>query len=454
MKRLFGTDGVRGVAAKELTPELALAIGKALGALLTQERSGGKARVLIGADTRISSDLLVSAISAGLASLGCDCYLLGVVPTPAVAYAVTKSKADAGVMISASHNPYQYNGIKIFNSDGFKLPDEDEDEIERLIESGEYSSLSRASEELGRIFDRKDLVKDYIDYVRSTSRASLDGLKVAIDCARGAAVSCVKEIFSDTGADIRYLFDDPDGININRECGSTHMSELSKFVKENGFDIGIAFDGDADRCLATDENGNEVDGDFLMAILAEAMKRGGGLRKNTVVGTVMANCGFARFCEDAGINFLSTNVGDRFVLEAMESGGYSLGGEQSGHIILREYATTGDGQLTALHILAELKESGKSLSELASVMKKYPQYTVNVSASAEEKEIFLKSSAIKEIKDAAEARLRGHGRIIARPSGTEPLIRITVEDKDARLACEICSVVARESERILRPKAD
>ena len=443
MNRLFGTDGVRGIVGEELSAETALAIGMALGTVLRADRTQTRPRIIIGSDTRISSDLLTSAVASGLASMGCDCYNVGVVPTPAVAYITAHEGANAGVMISASHNPYRYNGIKIFNGDGFKLSDRLEDEIEALVSGKTLLSSCAECESLGRIFDGKHLVGDYVAYIKSTSAKPLDGLRIAIDCANGSASATAKAVFSDTGADITYLFDQPNGININKECGSTRLTSLSEYVTSRKLDCGIAFDGDADRCLAVDENGREVDGDFIMAILSLALRRRGALKRNTVVGTVMTNYGFSAFCEEQGINFLTARVGDRYVLEQMELHGYALGGEQSGHIILREYASTGDGQLTALHLLAELKESGMPLSELASCMKKYPQHTVNVEASTEQKSAFLTDAGIKAIIEDAEERLIGRGRIVARPSGTEPLVRIMIEDSDPELAESLCISVAR-----------
>ena len=450
MKRLFGTDGVRGVVGEGLTPELALSIGKALGIVLRSDTAKSRPKIIIGADTRNSSDMLASAVAAGLASVGCNCYMLGTVPTPAVAYVITESGAKAGVMISASHNPYQYNGIKIFDAEGFKLSDELEEDIETLISEGSLSSKNADHESLGHIFDGKAFVEKYVEHVKGTSSKSLDGLKVAIDCSNGSASATAKAIFSDTGADITYLFDEPNGVNINRECGSTKLSALSEYVKSHHLDVGIAFDGDADRCLAIDEYGNEVDGDFIMAILSLALKRNGALKRNTVVGTIMTNYGFASFCEENGINFLTAKVGDRYVLENIELGGYSFGGEQSGHVILREYATTGDGQLTALHLLSEIKRSGKKLSELASCMKKYPQHMVNVTVTPEQRRAFFTDDEIRAVTDEAEKKLMGHGRLVVRPSGTEPLIRIMIEDKDPVLTESLCTSVAERIGELLK----
>lgn len=449
MKRLFGTDGVRGIANEALTPELATSIGKAVGAVLHADKAKIRPKIIIGADTRISSDMLAYAVAAGLTSMGCNCYMLGTVPTPAVAHIITETGAKAGVMISASHNPYGYNGIKIFGSEGFKLSDELEEDIETLISDGSLNGAYADGDCIGRVFDGKYLVDNYIEHVKSTSTKRLDGLRIAIDCSNGSASATAKAIFSDTGADITYLFDEPNGVNINRDCGSTKLGALKEYVRSHALDAGIAFDGDADRCLAVDECGNEIDGDYIMAILALAMRRNGTLKRNTVVGTIMTNYGFSKFCENEGINFLMTKVGDRYVLENIELGGYSFGGEQSGHIIIREYATTGDGQLTALQLLSELKRSGKKLSELASCMKKYPQHMVNVEASHAQKSAFFTDDDIRAIIDDAEEKLQGHGRLVVRPSGTEPLVRIMIEDMDPTLTETLCVSVAERISEIL-----
>ncbi len=443
MRRLFGTDGVRGIANEFLSCERAMAIGRALGHVLSSNYKY-RPKVIIGMDTRLSSEMLASAISAGLCSVGSDVMTLGVVPTPAVAYLVKKYKAKAGVMISASHNPYDYNGIKIFGEDGFKLSDELEEQIESIVLDNTPPIKMAESENIGKRTDAPYALHDYITYIMHTTDIHLDGMKVAIDCSCGSASATAEELFTSIGADVRMLHNKPDGININKNCGSTHMDSLKKFVVENGMEVGIAFDGDADRCLAVDECGNEIDGDFIMAILALDMKKKGLLNKNTVVGTVMSNFGFHKFCEDNGINFIAAKVGDRYVLEMLNQEGYSFGGEQSGHVIIRRHATTGDGQLTALTLLSHLKESGKSLSELSRVMKKYPQHMVNIEATQNEKIAFFTDEDIKAIITEAEQKIGNSGRLVIRPSGTEPLIRIMVEGEDEAATKELAETTAKK----------
>ena len=443
MRRLFGTDGVRGIANEFLSCERAMAIGRALGHVLSSNQKY-RPKVIIGMDTRLSSEMLASALCAGLCSVGSDVMTLGVVPTPAVAYLVKKYKAKAGVMISASHNPYEYNGIKIFGENGFKLSDELEEQIESIVLDNTPPIKIAGNRDIGKRCDTPYALHDYITYLMHTTDIHLDGMKVAIDCSCGSASATAEELFTSLGADVRMLFDKPDGININNNCGSTHMDELKKFVVENNMEVGIAFDGDADRCLAVDENGNEVDGDFIMAILALDMKKKGLLNKNTVVGTVMTNFGFHKFCDENGINFIAAKVGDRYVLEMLNQEGYSFGGEQSGHVIIRNYATTGDGQLTALTLLSHIKESGKPLSELAKVMKKYPQHTVNISATQNEKIALFTDDEIKAIIADAEEKIGDSGRIVIRPSGTEPVIRIMVEGENEKRTRELCEVTAKK----------
>jgi phosphoglucosamine mutase len=449
MRRLFGTDGVRGIANEALDCELSMAIGRALGALLS---SGGryKPTVAVGMDTRISSRMLASALSAGITSVGGNVLMLGVIPTPAVAYLVRKYGAKAGVMISASHNSFEYNGIKIFGEDGRKLSDELEEEIESIALDGEKKPKLAAPQEIGEINEAVGCIDDYIEYLKSTADVSLRGLRIGIDTANGAASVTANRLFTSLGASVRMLCDRPDGININDRCGSTYLDPLKKFVLDEGLDAGIAFDGDADRCLAVDECGNMIDGDVIMAILALDMKARGELTKNTVVGTVMTNFGFQKFCEREEIGFIAAKVGDKYVLEIMEREGYSLGGEQSGHIIIKKHATTGDGQLTALALLSLLKKSGKPLSTLASIMKKYPQHTKNISASEKQKIAFFTDDGIKNVISDAEKKLCDRGRIVARPSGTEPKIRITVEceteGEPERLTSEIVAAIEKRLE--------
>ena len=443
MGKLFGTDGIRGVAGLELDCELALGVGRALGAVI--ERRGSAPTVIIGMDTRISSGMIAAAVSAGLSSVGCSVIDIGVCSTPAVAFLVKKQGAAAGVMISASHNPYEYNGIKIFGSDGYKLPDDTEEKIENIIFSGKKSALP---DNRGQIKKDGGAIKEYLDYLASAFPLSLSGMKIAVDCACGSASVTAERLFSSLGAECVMLADSPNGVNINKECGSTALSALKRAVLKEGCDVGIAFDGDADRCIAVDHLGRELDGDYIMAILALKLKGENALAGSALVGTLMTNLGLRKFCEENGISFAASAVGDRYVLELMNRHGYSFGGEQSGHIIFGDIATTGDGQLTALALLSHIKKSGKSLATLASVMKKYPQYTVNIAANKEQKALLGASSKIKEIIALAEKRLGNTGRILVRASGTEALIRIMAESEDASLAKEIAENTAREISEI------
>lgn len=446
MRRLFGTDGIRGVVGTELTAELAMKIGRAVGCVLT-ENQRFRAKIVIGRDTRISSEMLSSAMTAGIFSSGADVIDVGVVPTPAVAYLVIKNGAEAGVMISASHNPYEYNGIKIFGADGFKLSDELEEKIESTVFS-EETAVYAPQDRIGRSVGCKFGIRDYVTFLKSNARR-LDGMRIGIDCANGSTAYTARAVFSDLGAECIFTGDTPDGVNINDGCGSTHLSALSSLVTQNGLDVGIAFDGDGDRCLAVNERGEECDGDFIMAILAKRLKERGKLKKNTVVGTVMSNLGLIKFCESEKITYLSAKVGDRYVLELINQEGYNFGGEQSGHIIMRDLATTGDGQLTAALLLSAISESGKSLSRLMEIMKKYPQHSVNIPASKEEKIALFVDPKIKEETRKAEEAL-GDGRLIVRPSGTEPLIRVMAEGAELEKTKAVAESVAENIRRILQ----
>ena len=386
--------------------------------------------------------MLANALCAGLCSVGADVVLLGVVPTPAVAYLVGKYKASAGIMISASHNPYEFNGIKIFNEDGFKLADEIEERIESIVLDGTPKLKFADSENIGRVTYATNAIDDYVEHITSSSICSLDGMEIAIDCANGSASVSARKLFEGLGAKIHVLSDTPDGTNINNGCGSTHLEALRDYVLEHKLCAGVAFDGDADRCLCIDDLGNVIDGDFIMAICALDMKERGKLRRNTVVGTIMTNFGFTKFCEKNDIRFIATKVGDRYVLEEMLQEGYSLGGEQSGHVIFRDFATTGDGQLTAVQLLTHLKRSKMKLSELASVMTRYPQYIVNIRTTDEGKLAFYTDSDIKAILKDAEDKLAETGRIVVRPSGTEPLIRVMTEGEDNELTERIAKDTA------------
>jgi len=444
MGRLFGTDGARGIANSELTCELAMQIGRAA-AIVLSDGNRKRPRVLIGMDTRISSEMLQSAISAGLCSVGADVLQLGVLPTPAVAFLVKEYGYDAGVMISASHNPCEYNGIKIFKSDGYKLPDEVEEKIESIILDGTIVPEVKIGGAVGRIRSSDMPRFDYIEHLLETVNVDFSGIKIALDCANGSASFTAPELFTELGADFEILSAVPNGININRNCGSTHLEALQKFVAENKCDVGFAFDGDADRLLAVDEKGNIVDGDKIVAICAAYFKKQDRLKNDTAVVTVMSNMGFHDYCKKYGIKTESTAVGDRYVLERMLEGGYSIGGEQSGHVIFLDFASTGDGQLTAIQLLQIIKLSGKKLSELASEIEIYPQVTKNVRVSKIGKVRYAKDEEIKKAISSAENELGDSGRVLVRVSGTEPLVRVMVEGKDEKmiekLADEIATVV-------------
>lgn len=429
MGRLFGTDGVRGVANEKLTCELAMSLGRAAAGVLS-DNARRRPIFAIGMDPRISSEMLACAMAAGLCSVGADVYQLGVVPTPAVPFLVGKYKADAGVMISASHNSAEFNGIKLFSGDGYKLPDELEEQIETIVLDGVSASQLSECRDIGRVTVKSNAVKDYVDHLKSTIPVSLAGMSVAVDCANGAASVTARRLFTELGADCHILCDRPDGLNINQECGSTHLETLREYVLAHGLDIGVAFDGDADRCLCVDGNGNSVDGDFIMAICALDMLKRGKLEKNTVVGTIMANMGFGRFCEENGIRMITTKVGDRYVLEEMLLEEYSFGGEQSGHIIFRDFATTGDGQLTAIQLLSLLKRENLTLEQAAKVMTRYPQVMINVGVSHEGKLKFYMDPEVKAAIEAAKGELGRDGRLVVRASGTEPLIRVMAESLD------------------------
>ncbi len=441
MGRLFGTDGVRGVANTELTCERAMEIGRAAATVLA-EGCRHRPTFIIGGDTRASSDMLAAALIAGLCSVGADVIQLGVVPTPAVAYLVGKYKADAGVMISASHNPAEFNGIKIFSGNGLKLPDMLEERIEELVLDKLRPMATPIGGEVGKLSYAQTATEDYIRHVKSTAYTCLEGLHIAIDCANGSASATAPTLFRELGADVHILHASPDGVNINRGCGSTHIEALAEYVVANHLDCGVAFDGDADRCLCVDENGELVDGDRIMAICALDLKKRGKLNGNTVVGTIMTNFGFGKFCEANDLRFIATKVGDRYVLEEMLQEDYSLGGEQSGHIIFRDYATTGDGQLTAVQLLTLMKAESKKLSELGSVMTRYPQVMINLTISADGKVAFYSDTEVARTMEEAKETLGKTGRIVVRPSGTEPMIRVMAEGMDQDLINQVAKKVA------------
>lgn len=427
MGRLFGTDGVRGIANKDLTAQLAFRLAQA-GAMVLGDGID-KPRLVIGADTRISADMLESAMVAGLCSVGCSAVWVGVVPTPAVAYLTRRLEADGGIMISASHNPVEYNGIKFFNREGYKLEDDIEDDIEKLVIQKrviEYPGV----EKLGRRINEVKGTRYYIDYLKGTVSRSFEGTRVAVDCANGASYMAAPAILKELGADVRVINNKPDGLNINVNCGSTHPEELADYVKEIGADIGLAFDGDADRLIAVDNKGAVLDGDHIMAICAKRMKEEGKLAKDTVVATVMSNLGFHRAMEKIDCRVEQTSVGDRYVLQRMKEIGYSLGGEQSGHIIFLDHNTTGDGILSALHLLESLKYFDKSLSDMRGIMEKFPQVLVNAKVGGTDKDAYRRDAIICSEIERIESELKGCGRVLIRPSGTEPLVRIMLEGKN------------------------
>jgi phosphoglucosamine mutase len=444
MPRLFGTDGVRGIANSGLTVEMALGLAQAAAVVLGKGRtadgrraSGRRPIAVIARDPRISGEFLNAAVSAGLASSGVDVYDAGVVPTPALAFLVADFRADLGVMISASHNPAPDNGIKFFATGGTKLPDEVEDRIEGAL--GE-PKIAPTGGDVGRIRRFADAEDRYIVHLLSTLPNRLDGVHVVLDCAHGAAAGVSPQVFTDAGATVTIIGADPDGLNINDGVGSTHLDNLADAVLRHGADLGIAHDGDADRCLAVDAQGNVVDGDQIMAILAHAMNERGALKDNTLVATVMSNLGLKRAMADNGIRMLETAVGDRYVLEALNEHGLSLGGEQSGHVIMTEFATTGDGILTGLHLVAEVARTGKTLAELASVMTVYPQILINVRGV--DHHGLKNNEPIAAAVAAAEAGLGDSGRVLLRPSGTEPMVRVMVEAEDQATADRVARGLA------------
>ena len=437
MGKLFGTDGIRGIVGDNLTAELAYRVGQAVTIVLWEE-NGRPPLITIGMDTRISSDMLESAMIAGISSVGGSVMPLGTVPTPAVAYLTTQVQADAGVVISASHNPFQHNGIKVFNGMGYKLSDELENRVEEKILSGEAMPI-KSGAEIGKcIHGMKKLKDDYIKHLVDTIDVDLSGLRVLIDCANGAAAATAPELFSNFEIEADFIHRKPNGVNINDRCGSTHLKSLAAMVTAGEYDLGIAFDGDADRCLLIDERGEVIDGDKVMAVCGLSMQEEGTLTGRAIVGTVMSNLGLHEFCNKNNIRLICTPVGDRHVLEKMLEFGYRIGGEQSGHTIFTDYATTGDGQLTALQFLRTLSRSGKKASELAAICPSYPQVLINVQLDNKPglKDAVMNSEELRDAVRNEEEILGGEGRILVRPSGTEPLIRVMVEAKTDELAQE------------------
>ena len=435
MARMFGTDGVRVVAGTELTIELAMKLGQAGAYVLTKEKSH-QPTIIVGCDTRISGGMLANALMAGICSVGANAIYVGVAPTPAIAYLTRKHKVDAGVVISASHNPMEFNGIKFFNGEGYKLSDDLEDEIEALIANDMEDVIFPIGPGIGKVDYRFDIVDEYIKFEEKTVPVDLSGMKIVIDCAEGASSYTSVKALQDLGADLVAIHTQPDGTNINANCGSTHMDELKARVVSERAAVGIAFDGDADRMLAVDEKGKLVDGDEIMAICGNYLKEKGKLAKDTIVVTVMTNLGFSLMGEEKGIHIEKTKVGDRYVLENMRENGYNLGGEQSGHVIFLDDNTTGDGLLSALHLLQVMVDTKKPLSELASVMEVLPQALVNAKVPNHKKESYMEYSEIAEAIEELEKKFAGEGRVLIRPSGTEPLVRVMIEGKDQKVIDE------------------
>lgn len=429
MGRLFGTDGVRGVANSELTPLLAMQLGQAGAYVLTKE-SDHKPTLMVGCDTRISGDMLANALMAGACSVGANCIYVGVMPTPAIAYLTKSGIADAGVVISASHNPVEFNGIKFFDGDGFKLPDATEDEIEALIASNMEGIAFKTGTEIGKIEYRMDAADAYVEHSIEAVHPDLTGMKIVADCAEGASFYTSITALKKLGADVIAIHNNPDGTNINAKCGSTHMEELMERVILEKAEMGLAFDGDADRFLAVDEKGQKVDGDQIMAIVGNYLKEKGQLKKDTIVATVMSNLGLFLMAERENIHVEQTKVGDRYVLERMKEIGASIGGEQSGHVIFLDENTTGDGLLSALHLLQVVKESGKKLSELAQIMEVMPQALVNAAVPNAKKDKYMECAEVAEAIKKLDEKYNGQGRVLIRPSGTEPLVRVMIEGKD------------------------
>ncbi len=434
MRKYFGTDGIRRIANTELTPELVYKVAKA-GAYVLSKHTDHTPTILIGRDTRISGTLIESAMTAGFLSFGANVKLLGVIPTPAVAYLTRKLKADASVVISASHNTFEFNGIKFFSNKGMKIPDSLEEEIEEVMESGKLEELTAKNEKIGVTEYSFDLINEYIYFFRKNFDDNIEkhlrsDFVVGIDTANGATYKVAEKVFKELGINYRIINNNPDGININDNCGSTHLENLKKFVLDNKLSLGIAYDGDGDRCLAIDEKGNEIDGDKLLAIISSNLIKKGKLQKNTIVATVMSNLGLNKYAEKNNLQLIQTKVGDRYVLEEMLKNGYNLGGEQSGHVILLDYNPTGDGILTSLMLIQTILEENKSASELADIIKLYPQVLINAKVNSDKKYDYEKDTDIKNAISELEKEFAGNGRVLIRPSGTEPLVRVMIEGED------------------------
>lgn len=442
MARLFGTDGVRGVAGIELTADLAMQIGIGTASVLTKDNDNVK--IIIGHDGRQSADMLVSSLVAGLTSVGVDVILVGILPTPAISYLVKHYNYDAGIMVTASHNSYEYNGIKIFDENGYKLADDLEDEIAEFV----GKTIPKDNNKIGRVSLNNNAIDDYINHLSRNITTDMSNLHIAVDTANGSSSITAEKLFTKLGIKYDIINNNPNGTNINDKCGALHTEKLSEYVVKNKLDGGVAFDGDADRSIFVDEKGNVIDGDYVLAILALELRKNNKLNNNTIVGTIMSNLGLIKFCEENDLNFIATKVGDRYVLEELNTNNLSLGGEQSGHIIIKEHANTGDGQLTAVNIFSILANNNKKFSEIASVMNKYPQVMENIKINTKKKNEFYTNDEIKNKTNEITKKLKDRGRVVVRPSGTEPLIRVMIEGKDINeikgLAKELALVIEKE----------
>ena len=451
MRKYFGTDGIRRIANTELSPELVYKVAKA-GAYVLSKHTDKSPTILIGRDTRLSGTLIESAMVAGFLSYGANVKLLGVMPTPAVAYLTRKLQADASVVISASHNTFEFNGIKYFSNKGMKIPDEIEEEIEEVMDSGKLDELSAVKDKIGVSEIRTDLLNEYIYFFRKNFEDTMemyhkDNFKVAIDTANGATYEVADKVFTTLGIEHVILNNTPNGININENCGSTNLQGLKEYVVKNNMSLGIAYDGDGDRCLAVDENGEELDGDKLLAIIAEYLKNKGQLSKDTIVATVMSNLGLNKYVENKHMQLIQTKVGDRYVLEEMLKNGYNLGGEQSGHVILLDYNPTGDGILTSLMLIQAMLESNQKASELGNLVQKYPQVLINAKVASDKKYDYEKNEEIKKAIEKLEKEFSGNGRVLIRPSGTEPLVRVMIEGQDKKIIEEKAKEIANLIEK-------
>ena len=454
MRKYFGTDGIRRIANTELTPELVYKVAKA-GAYVLSKHTDHAPTILIGRDTRLSGTLIESAMTAGFLSFGAKVKLLGVIPTPAVAYLTRKLKADASVVISASHNTFEFNGIKFFSNKGMKIPDALEEEIEEVMESGKLEELTAKNEKIGVAEYCFDLMNEYIYFFRkhfddTIEKHLRDDFIVGIDTANGATSVVAERVFKELGINYKIINHAPDGININENCGSTHLNNLKKFVVENKLSLGIAYDGDGDRCLAVDETGEEIDGDKLLAIISSSLRKKGTLKKDTIVATIMSNLGLNKYAENNKLQLIQTKVGDRYVLEEMLKEGYNLGGEQSGHVILLDYNPTGDGILTSLMLIQSILEENKKASELASMIKLYPQVLINAKVNAEKKYDYEKDEDIKNAIEDVEKEFAGNGRVVIRPSGTEPLVRVMIEGENQEYITKRAEEIATLIEKKLK----